>query len=60
MRTALVRKHDGNLKILRFDGYRTNKEFETELRANGFRVLKVWSKNISDAEVEEWELLNRK
>lgn len=60
MRTALVRNEDGNLHIIRDDWYDTNKEFAEELRGNGFKVLKVWAKNVSDFEVEEWEFINRK
>lgn len=60
MRTALVRNASGNLSIKRYDDYATNEEFAGELRANGFKVLKVWSGNKTDAEVMEWEFLNRK
>ena len=31
-----------------------------DLRGNGFKVLKVWNGDASDAEVDEWEFLNRK
>ena len=60
MRTALVRNADGNLRIMRDDWYDSNREFAAELRSNGFKVLKVWAKNASDREVEEWEFMNRK
>lgn len=59
-RTALVRNEAGNLSIKRYDDYRTNAEFVDDLRANGFRVLKVWACNMSDKAVAEWEFLNRK
>lgn len=59
MRTALVRMN-GNLQIKRYDDYKTNAEFAEDLRSNGFRVLKVWARNVSDAEVNEWEYMNRK
>lgn len=58
-RTALVRLN-GNLTIKRYDDYRTNKEFAEDLRANGYRVLKIWAKDVPDSEVYEWEFLNRK
>lgn len=60
MRTALARNMSGNLETIRDDYYTTNAEMAQELRANGFKVLKVWKGNISDKEVEEWEFLNRK
>ena len=59
MRTALVRGMNG-LSIKRYDDYRSNAEFAAELRANGYKVLKVWSGYKTDAEVDEWEYLNRK
>ena len=59
MKTALVR-NNGNLKIIRDNEYLTNKEMEIELRGNGYKVLKIWNKNMSDSEVDYWELLNRK
>ena len=60
MRTALVRKENGNLSVKRYDDYKSNEEFADDLRANGFKVLKVWASYKSDAEVDCWELLNRK
>ena len=60
MRTALVRNGEGNLSIKRYDDYRTNGEFAEDLRANGFRVLKIWACYKSDTEVCNWEYLNRK
>lgn len=60
MRTALVRTSEGNLKVIRDDFYNTNKEFEEDLRGNGYRVLKVWKGNKTDQEVDRWELMNRK
>lgn len=60
MRTALVRTNEGNLKVVRDDFYNTNKEFEEDLRGNGYRVLKVWKGNKTDWEVDRWELMNRK
>lgn len=59
MRTALVRGNNG-LCIKRYDDYKSNAEFADDLRANGFKVLKVWKGYKSDSEVDEWELLNRK
>ena len=60
MRTALVRTADGNLKVIRDDYYTTQNEMTEDLRGNGFKVLKIWNGNKSDAEVDEWEYLNRK
>lgn len=60
MRTALVRTESGNLKIMRYDDYKTNNEFANDLRNNGFRVLKVWKGNKLDSEVYDWEFSNRK
>lgn len=60
MKTALVRGNDGNLKVIRDDYYSTQKEMAEDLRGNGFKVLKIWNGNKTDAEVDEWELLNRK
>lgn len=59
MRTALVRNEDGALTIKRYDDYASQKEFAADLRGNGFRVLKIWNGYISDAEVSEWDWLNR-
>ena len=59
MRTALVRMN-GHLTIKRYDDYKSQKEMANDLRANGFRVLKIWNGNKSDSFVDEWEMLNRK
>ena len=59
MRTALVRGTNG-LSVKRYDDYKSNAEFASDLRANGYKVLQVWAENKSDAEVDEWEYLNRK
>ena len=59
MRTALARTENGNLTIKRYDDYKSNADFAADLRANGFKVLKVWAEYKSDAEVDEWELVNR-
>lgn len=60
MRTALVRNESGALTVKRYDDYGSQKEFADDLRGNGYRVLKIWNGDISDAEVSEWDLLNRK
>jgi hypothetical protein len=60
IRTALVRRENGNLTIKRYDDYKSNAEFADDLRANGFKVLKIWAKNVSDSEVYDWEFANRK
>ncbi len=59
MKTALVRLN-GTLQIIRNNYYFTNKEMETELKSNGYKVLKVWNGNKSDSFVDNWEWLNRK
>ena len=59
MRTALVRGMNG-LSIKRYDDYKSNSEFAEDLLANGYKVLKIWAAYKTDAEVDEWELLNRK
>ena len=58
--TALIRTQSGNLSIKRYDDYNTQAEFADDLRANGFKVLKIWNGYKSDAEVDNWEFLNRK
>ena len=60
MRTALVRREDGNLSIKRYDDYKSNKEFADDLSGSGFKVLKIWACYMSDADVDDWEYLNRK
>jgi hypothetical protein len=59
-KTALTRTKEGNLKVFRDNEYKTNKEFEEDLRGNGYKVLKVWNGNKTDSQVDEWELLNRR
>ena len=59
MRTALVRGTNG-LSIKRYDDYKSNAEFADDLRANGFKVLKVWAGYKTNEEVDEWEFLNRR
>ncbi len=59
MRTALVRIN-GNLSIKRYDDYKSQKEMADDLRANGFRVLKIWNGYKSNVFVDEWEMTNRK
>ena len=60
MMTALVRTEAGNLSVKRYDDYRTQKEFAEDLRCNGFKVLKIWNGYKSNAEIDNWEMLNRK
>ena len=60
MKTALVRTSNKNLKVIRDDYKQTNTEFAEELRGNGFKVLKVWNRNVEDSEIDEWEFINRK
>ena len=60
MMTALVRTEAGNLSVKRYDDYNTQKEFADDLRCNGFRVLKIWNGNKTGAEIDNWEMLNRK
>ena len=60
MRTALVRTENGNLKVMRYDDYKTQKEMADDLRANGFKVLKIWNEDKPMYEIEAWEYLNRK
>ena len=60
MKTALVRTPNNTLKIIRDDFYRTNDEMTTDLRGNGFKVLKVWNGDVSDVDVDNWEFMNRK
>ena len=31
-----------------------------DLRGNGYSVLKIWNGKMTDSEVDNWELLNRK
>lgn len=60
MRTALCRdKVSGNLKIFRYEDYTSQKEMASDLRANGYRVLKIWNDNVSDIDVDKWEFFNR-
>lgn len=59
MRTALVRTDINCHKVMRYDDYETQKAFAEDLRGNGYKVLKIWNGNISDAEVEQWHFLNR-
>lgn len=57
--TALVRIN-GNLKVMHDDWFEKQADFANELRANGFKVLKIWNGNKSEAFCDNWELLNRK
>ena len=59
MYTALVRLSLNETYVIRRDGYSSIKEFETDLRGNGYRVLKVWPGYVSDVETEEWLSMNR-
>lgn len=60
-RTALVRGKDNNLHIKKDYGFHTSQNsFAVELRANGYKVLKIWNADMKDSEVDEWEYLNRK
>ena len=60
VRTALVRTAGNNLKVFRKEDYHTNAEFAEDLRGNGFKVLKVWKGYKTEAEIDRWELVNRK
>ena len=60
MKTALVRCESGNLKTIRDNYYTSNNEMETDLRGNGYKVLKIWNGSKTDREVDDWEFLNRK
>lgn len=57
--TALVRVN-GNLKVMHDDWFTNQIDFAKELRANGFKVLKIWNGNKSNEFCENWEFLNRK
>lgn len=57
--TALVR-YNGNLKVIRDDYFTRQSDFASELRANGYKVLKIWNGNRSTAFCFNWEILNRK
>lgn len=58
--TALVRNERGNIRVVRDDYFSNQKDFSSELRANGFKVLKVWSSDVSDEVAYNWEIMNRK
>ena len=60
MRTALVRTPSGNLRVVRYDDYRTQAEMREDLVGNGYRVLKIWNGYKTDAEIDNWDLLNRR
>ena len=60
MRTALVRTPSGNLSIKRYDDYKTQADMRADLVGNGYKVLKIWNGYKSDADVDKWELLNRR
>lgn len=57
--TALVRRKDGNLRVVRDNDYTRQTDMAADLRGNGYRVLKIWSKPITDTEIDQWEYLNR-
>ena len=59
MRTALVRTGINCHKVIRYDDYKTQKAFAEDLRGNGYKVLKIWNGDKTDAEVEQWHFLNR-
>jgi hypothetical protein len=58
MLTAFV-KIDGATKRITDEGI-TQKEFAAELRGNGFKVIKIYSRNASWEHFTEWEFNNRK
>lgn len=60
MKTALVKNAEGNHEVIRKDCYRTNKEFATDLRGNGYKVVKVWDGDVSDDAASDWFVENRK
>ena len=61
MRTALVYYGDekNSHTIIRRDGYKSQREFEAELRNNGYKVSHSWSGDKTDEYVNEWHLQNR-
>lgn len=57
--TALVRRN--NVYSIRHDSYcHSMKEYAQELRGNGFKVVKIFVGYVSDIEVSDWQLFNRK
>ena len=57
--TALVRLDLSHTYVIKRDGYSSKKEFEQDLRGNGYRVLHVWEGDVSESEVDDWLLVNR-
>jgi len=58
-RTALVKDENGAVRIVRKDGYKSNREFEQDLRDNGYKVSKTWAGDKDEQFVNEWDLYNR-
>lgn len=59
-RTALVTINRDHHIIIRRDDYKSQAEFASDLRGNGYKVAHIWNGNLSDDEVSDWYFLNRK
>ena len=59
MMTALVRDQSGNLKTMKYDDYSSQKSFSSDLRGNGYRVLKIWNGDTKSSVIEDWEHYHR-
>lgn len=59
--TALVRSRSNaySVRHASYD-YHSMKEYAEELRCNGFKVAKIFVGYVSDSEVSDWQLYNRK
>lgn len=65
VRTALVKNLSGSLAVKKFAGYRTNKGLERYLINEGYKVLKIWGKNMDIKDVLKkyvlkWESMQEK
>ena len=56
---ALYRIAPNQTMFRMFDDYRSQSELATDLRCNGYKVVKMWSKPITMDEAADWEHFHR-
>ncbi len=60
VRTAYVRTPEGNLKTMRQEDYNSKKSFASDLRGNGYKVVKIWNGDVKDEDADGWASINYK
>ena len=56
---ALYREAKNRTNFRCFDDYASQKQLAEDLRVNGYKVVKMWSRPITIDEAADWEVMHR-